>query len=342
MARDVGRWLGIAGGVSVAAAASAVAYGRFGIGRDAPLPPALDAERRVVDSPAGRLSYYVAGSGPALLLVHSINAAASAYEVGPLFERFRQTHRVYAPDLPGFGFSERSQRDYDAGTYVQAIAAMADELRAETGESRIVALALSLSGEFLARFADEHPEALAGIVLVTPTGFETGSRARRGRRASMEVPGLLPALRVPLWREGLYNLLVTRRSMRFFLEQTWGSKDIDERFLDYGYLSAHQPGAEHAPYCFVSGRLFSRDIRDVYDRLTVPVFLLHGTRGQFSDFAEVGAVRGRANWTVQAMPTGALPHFERLDETENRIRDFLAAIGDADQGSSSGPRSPSP
>ena len=37
-----------------------------------------------------------------LLLLHSINASASAYEVKPLFEHYRQQRPVYAPDLPGF------------------------------------------------------------------------------------------------------------------------------------------------------------------------------------------------------------------------------------------------
>jgi pimeloyl-ACP methyl ester carboxylesterase len=57
---------------------------------------------------AGRLSYYVSGHGPPLLLVHSINAAGSAYEVKPLYEHYARSRTVYALDLPGFGFSDRS------------------------------------------------------------------------------------------------------------------------------------------------------------------------------------------------------------------------------------------
>ena len=62
------------------------------------LPPAIEAERREHDGRAGRLSYYVAGSGAPLLLVHSVNAAASAYEMRPLFEHYRGSRRVYAVD----------------------------------------------------------------------------------------------------------------------------------------------------------------------------------------------------------------------------------------------------
>ena len=50
---------------------------------------------------AGRLAYYVGGDGPPLLLIHSINAAASAYEVKPIYDRMRTLRRVYAVELPG-------------------------------------------------------------------------------------------------------------------------------------------------------------------------------------------------------------------------------------------------
>jgi hypothetical protein len=62
----------------------------------ATLPPALEAERRETNGNAGRLSYYVAGCGAPLLLIHSVNAAASAFEVRPIFESMRTTRRMAA------------------------------------------------------------------------------------------------------------------------------------------------------------------------------------------------------------------------------------------------------
>jgi pimeloyl-ACP methyl ester carboxylesterase len=47
---------------------------------------------------------------PPMLLVHSVNASASAAEMAPLFDYYRQSRSVYALDLPGFGFSDRSDR----------------------------------------------------------------------------------------------------------------------------------------------------------------------------------------------------------------------------------------
>ena len=57
-----------------------------------------------------------------MLLVHSINAAPSAMEMKPLFDHYRHRRPVYAPDLPGFGASERGDRPYTPELYADALA----------------------------------------------------------------------------------------------------------------------------------------------------------------------------------------------------------------------------
>ena len=201
---------------------------------------------------------------------------------------------------------------------------MVEVIRAAHGPGAIDALALSLSSEFLARVAGEQPGWFRTVAFVTPTGFDRGSESRRGPKgASREIPALARFVRVPLWRRGLYNLLVTRPSIRFFLKKTWGSPRIDEGVFDYAYLTTHQPGAENAPLAFLSGRLFAADIRTVYESLEQPVLLIHGTKGDFQDFTQVGWTRGRPNWRVHPLETGALPHFERPAEVAALYRAFL-------------------
>ncbi len=84
------------------------------------LPPAFCAERFMVDG----VSCYVAGKGPPLLLVHSVNAAVSAAEMRPIFERYTATHTVFALDLPAYVFSERSDRRYTPRVMVVALHAV--------------------------------------------------------------------------------------------------------------------------------------------------------------------------------------------------------------------------
>jgi pimeloyl-ACP methyl ester carboxylesterase len=292
-----------------------------------PLPLAVEAERREFEGRSGRLSYYAAGVGAPLLLIHSINAAASVYEVRPIFEQQRERRRVYAVDLPGYGFSDRSRRRYDIALFVDAIGDMLDIVAADCGQVPLDALAVSLSSEFAARMATQQPRRFRSLALVTPTGFKRGSHRLRGPGLSREVRGLHRALTCPLWRDALFGALVSKASIRYFLRRTWGSRDVDEGLVDYSYRTAHQPGAHHAPYAFLSARLFSADIRALYERLTLPVWLVHGTRGDFGDFSEADWTRPRANWTVQAFDTGALVHFERPDDFLAAYDAFLARPG---------------
>ena len=274
------------------------------------LPPAVSGDRIQFASGAGALSAYVAGRGPSLLLVHSVNAAASAAEVRPLHEHYRATRTVLSIDLPGYGFSDRSDRPYTPRLMTDAIHAATEQLASRCGRQPVDALALSLSCEFLARAATEAPDAFRTLALVSPTGF-SGQRARRGAPGStLAMPWLLRALRGPGWGGALFRGLTRPGVIRYFLQRTWGATTIDEALWDYDVLTTRQPGAEHAPLHFLSGGLFSADIHSVYEELALPVWLSHGVRGDFTDYQGTSIVAGRPNWQFSVFPTGALPHFE--------------------------------
>ena len=83
----------------LAAVGGWIGYSALRINHQQPLRPATDAERRTFNSPAaGTLSYYVdrRASGRPLVLIHSVNAGASSYEMMPIFEHYRNRRPVYA------------------------------------------------------------------------------------------------------------------------------------------------------------------------------------------------------------------------------------------------------
>lgn len=298
------------------------------------LPAPVSGQRHEIGSPVGRLTYYSAGPEapgkfPPLLLVHSINAAASAYEVKPLYEHYRQTRTVYALELPGFGHSERGKREYTVRMMTDAILFAVREIQNDFGRSPIDALAVSLSSEFLARAVSESPLAFRSLALVSPTGFTTFDKTATTREGTRGKPWLHGLFEFPLWSEGFFRLLTSRRIIRYFLNKTWGSTNIDEGLLEYDYLTTHQPGAQHAPYYFVSGFLFSKDIPKIYNSLTLPVWMSHGVRGDFVDYTNKSQVEGRANWTIRVFSTGAMPHFEAEAEFIAAYDAFLAGVPSA-------------
>jgi pimeloyl-ACP methyl ester carboxylesterase len=293
------------------------------------LPAPVSGQRHEIGSPLGRLTYYAASpaaddKAPPLLLIHSINAAGSAYEIRPLYEHYRHSRTVYALELPGFGHSERGEREYTVRLMTDAILVMVREIQDVHGRGPIDALAVSLSCEFLARAVTEMPLAFRSAALVSPTGFRSRDASDKWRDGTRGMPWLRRLLEFPPWSEGFFRLLTSRASIRYFLNKTWGSKNIDEGLLEYDYLTTHQPGAQHAPYYFVSGFLFSEGIIRIYHSLTLPVWMAHGVRGDFVDYSNKTQVQGRANWTIEVFDTGAMPHFEAQDAFVRAYDAFLA------------------
>ena len=284
------------------------------------LPPALPGERFEFDG----LGCYVDGQGPPLLLVHSVNAAASAAEVRPLYEAFSATRTVFAIDLPGYGCSDRSDRVYTPRLMTDALHAVGAQIRQRCGPGAIDALAVSLGCEFLARAAAEQPAAWGRLALVSPTGF-MGRKAWRGPPGSTRfLPRFHRVLSNPRWAQALFNGLTKPQVVRYFLRRTWGGPNIDATMAAYAVLTAREPGARHAPLYFLSAGLFSADIHNVYEALTQPVWASHGVRGDFTDYRGLSLVSGRPNWRVSTFSTGALPYFEVPAEFNTRLQVFLA------------------
>jgi len=301
--------------------------------REASMPPPLAAPRfDLVDASTGRIACY--GEAPPgntlapLLLVHSVNAAATAYEVKPLFDHYRTRRAVYALDLPGFGLSDRADRVYTPRLMTDAILLVLREIRKRHGEARVDVIALSLSCEFAARAATEQPNAFRTLALISPTGFdrrsERAAKTPGDTDATRAMPWLRSVLTVRLWKRGFFAALTSRASIRFFLQKTFGRKEIDEGLLEYDYVTAHQPGAENAPYSFVSGYLFSAKALRIYQALSMPVWMAHGVRGDFVDYQAKHEVEGLPNWSVNVFETGALPHFEQPEKVIAAYEDFLA------------------
>jgi hypothetical protein len=173
----------------------------------------------------------------------------------------------------------------------------------------------------LARAASEDPKAFRSIGLISPTGFDRHTPERAPAGSTRARPGFRKFL--SLCGNSFFSLLTSRPSIRYFLRKTWGSKEIDEGLLEYDYLTTHQPGAHYAPYAFVSGFLFSKDIQSIYRSLKVSVWMAHGVRGDFTDYTKAPLFASNPNWTIETFSTGAMPHFETLEQVTQSYDSFL-------------------
>lgn len=297
------------------------------------LPPALRGKVHTLAGPAGALVLYGAGPPPAdgaatdalpVLLVHSVNAAASAAEVRPVYDELGRERPVYALDLPGYGLSERRAQAYTLRQMTDAVTAAARWVQARHGGVAVHGLGVSLGSEFVARSSVEQPGLYASLALVSPTGLRGGQVLAGPEGSSRQVRAADRVVRGPGWGGWLFRQLTRPGVIRYFLRRTWGRREIDEALWAYACLTTRQPGAEHAPLSFLSAGLFAADIHRVYGRLGVPVLAVHGTRGDFTDYRALPTVSAGRGWRVHVMrDAGALPYFERPDEFMAVYRGFL-------------------
>jgi pimeloyl-ACP methyl ester carboxylesterase len=121
---------------------------------------------RFVEIPGGRLHLMEAGpaDAPTIVLLHGASGSA-ADSMGALGQRLAERWRVIAFDRPGHGWSDRITPDaaspaVQAGLIRQALDRM--------GISRPVVVGHSFSGAVATAFALDHPDALSGLVLLSP------------------------------------------------------------------------------------------------------------------------------------------------------------------------------
>ncbi|MCS7062318.1 MAG: alpha/beta hydrolase [Anaerolineae bacterium] len=300
-----------------------IAHSRRNIYHNIPMTAALDGELRNFETKAGTVAYYVSGSRPIsarpsaramppMVFIHSINAAPSSAEMRPLFEHYALSRRVFAIDLPGFGFSDRRDIPYSPRLYRNVINQFLGQVVG--GPADVVAL--SLSAEFVALAAVAQPELFRSLIFLSPTGL--GRRVPTGELNDV----MLRVLRVPLWRRPLFDLLTSRPSSRLFLGLSQ-RKTFDRDLSDYAYLTSHQPNAEYAPLYFLAGKLFTPDIFEVYCALSKPVLLIYGN-GPTAQYHRVDELSRRPNWRIHHLPgCGELVHFDSPDTVIAQIDAFL-------------------
>lgn len=313
--------IGAITGAGLIASSAWIIYSNLVIDHHFPLLPAMDADQQEYRTHAGiRLSYYFDQQvvGRPLVLIHSINAAASAYEMSPLFNQYRSSRPVYALDLPGYGFSDRPNRVYSAQFFVDAII---DFLQTQVKEPADV-IALSLGSEFVAQAALAHPELFASLTLISPSGLSAASK-RRGSQLAQARGGshrLHSIFSQPLWGRPLFDLIATRRSIQFFLQKSFVGP-VPTEMIDYAYATSHQPGAEHVPLYFISGKLFTPNIaKEVYAKVNIPTLVIYDRDGYTSFEALPEVIEANPHWrAVQIKPSFGLPQFEKLTEVVQEL-----------------------
>jgi len=128
------------------------------------------------------IAYDEAGSGPPLVLLHGFPLDKSMWQ--PQLAGLSSTHRVLAPDYPGFGDSSPTTEGFTVESLAEEVADFLDA----TGITGAVTLAgLSMGGYIALAFARQHPERLRALILADTRAEPDDETAKASRDVMAEL-----------------------------------------------------------------------------------------------------------------------------------------------------------
>ncbi len=135
--------------------------------------------------PWGRMRVWHGGAGTPLLAVHGLGGSGRYWE--GLVRAVGDRYRILAPDLAGFGSSDKPPGPYDRAFHLENLDTVAREMG---GDWPAVAVGHSLGAVFAALWAGRRPERVAGLALAAaafPSGDGEPEWARRSPPAGLRV-----------------------------------------------------------------------------------------------------------------------------------------------------------
>jgi pimeloyl-ACP methyl ester carboxylesterase len=245
-----------------------------------------------------RVFYEEAGSGdPPILFVHGIGShTVFAAQV----EYFSRSHRVVAPDLPGFGRSDAPEREYGIAAFADDVAWLCSELDLD----RPVIVGHSMAGAVALEVAAARPELPSAIVLLDPIPIVPlpALEAQRG--------GLAEALAGPAYRKALRGF-AEARMFRPTDDPGLRARIVDEMCATPQHVLAPT---------FASLSRWRGE--DAAGRVSVPVLLITAGDGLPTDMARTRELIPQLE-LGRTVGVGHFPHAMAPDQINAMIADFL-------------------
>lgn len=273
------------------------------------------------------LHHTFGGRGSPILFIHGLGSSGYIEWRFNLPQLSRQ-HRVFAPDLPGYG---RSDKPKAARYGIPYFARVVDRYMEERGLRKAVIVGTSMGGRIALEIALAHPGRLAALVLVNSLGL--------GRP---KIQPYYPMMLMPRVGETLLHglkhaLRLTPPPMiRRFAARYIGAGDELERTMSDEYLGHMREmfAAEGYPAAYLatvrsiaSPRSFFGDM-DISKRLSqikVPMLLIWGASDPLFPLEHAtrahNAVPGSRLVVIQG--AGHTPQAERPEEFNQQLESFL-------------------
>ena len=281
--------------------------------------PAGGSPRAADATALGLRTFYLdAGEGPVVILLHGLGATNAS--MLPTLQALAPRYRVVAPDLPGFGDSDKPLRPLHAGFYARWLLQFMDAL----GVERAHLVGNSMGGRVAIEAGLRHPQRIGRLGLLAPSpAFLRGREYVHLVRVLRPELALLP---VPMPRWQVQRTLRGMFARPSRLADAWYDAAVDEflRVFD----------SPRGRICFFSAarQIYLEEPHEGRGRfwgrlpgLAGPALFVWGARDRLVPV-------GFARHVEQALPAatsvilddcGHVPQYERPDDTHGLLGAFL-------------------
>ncbi len=268
-----------------------------------------------------RVRCLTAGAGgPAVLLLHGGGFDSAEFSYGPVVGPLSRGRRVFAPDWPGYGVSDKPDLEYDLAYYVDFLGHLMDTL----GLARAALLGISMGGGAALGLALGEPERVERLVLVDSYGL--GSEIPRGRLGYF-------LARTPLAADLIYALMRRSRRMvrRGLLSVVHDRRVVTDGLADEAHGLLNEPGSGLAFRSFRHNEVrwdgLRTDFSDCLGEITAPTLIIHGAQDPAVPVAWARRAHERLpNSKLRVFDgCGHWPPRERPEEFNRVVEDFLSS-----------------
>jgi pimeloyl-ACP methyl ester carboxylesterase len=217
-----------------------------------------------------QIRYQKTGTGPALVLMHTIRTQLEYFR--SVAAQLSRSFTVYAIDLPGHGYSS-IERDasFEEPYFRKAVIDFIERLDLKD----VTLVGESIGGALALTVAAEVPEKIARVVSINPYDYETrfGDGIRRGNWFANFIIGSLQMPIIGPFNASMENKMVLGKIMAGGYHDP---RALGDDLLTEFDKAAHRPGYKRGAIKVLAGWRSWAAARSRYSAIKAPVTLVYG------------------------------------------------------------------
>lgn len=261
----------------------------------------------------GRSIYYVEkGQGEPLILIHGFGS--SHFTWSRVMDQMSQHYRVIAPDLLGFGYSDKPDVQYNMDLFTRQIVFMMRELKIDSAYVG----GNSMGGRITLHLAYLAPQRVKKMLLLDAAGYDL-------RDDDNSRPFLLQLATVPCLGEGL-SAFQTRGQIRGMTESAYANpQQVTDETVEANYRPLAMPGGSRAPLSLLRGGFQNPPIAHEIPSIEVPALVLWGAEDTWIPLEHGERMhRELPNSELAVLEgVGHVPQEEAPEQTAREMLEFL-------------------